>query len=110
MVSLADIKLSYTASGRLPKDFFKPLLAELEKAFGDENIYKRGVNSMIGCWFINENCRYHVTTSNDDRRLIGFDGKQLVKDAGHGYVDHIECIQLESMTSMSAILRTVRDW
>ena len=58
----------------MPKDFFKPLLPQLEEAFGDEALYKKGINSMIGCWFINDNARYHVETSNDDRRLIGFDG------------------------------------
>ncbi len=65
---------------------------------------------MIGCWHINDNVRYHVETSNDDRRLIGFDGSQYVKDAGCGYVDHFEKIQLESLSSMSAILRVVLDF
>ena len=90
--------------------FFKPLLEQLEAAFGQESLYKKGVNSMIGCWFINENYRYHVETSNDDRRLVRFDGNQYVKDAGHGYVDHIERIELLSLSNMSAILRQVLDW
>ena len=110
IITWNDIKLGYDASGHLPKDFFKPLLPQLEEAFGDEALYKKGINSMIGCWFINDNARYHVETSNDDRRLIGFDGSQYVKVAGHGYVDHIERIQLESTSSMSAILRCVLDW
>ena len=68
----------------------------------------KGVNSMLGCW--HTIVRYHVETSNDDRRLVGFDGTQYVRDAGSGYVDHIECIMLESLSSMSAILRCVLDW
>ena len=27
-----------------------------------------------------------METSNDDRRLIGFDGSQYIREAGHGYV------------------------
>ena len=82
-----DIKLGFDASGHLPKTFFKPLLKQIQEAWRDEALYKKGVNSMIGCWFINENTRYCVETSNDDRRLIGFDGHEILKDAGCGYVE-----------------------
>ena len=103
------IKLGYSSSGKLPRDFFKPLLKQLEEAFKDEAIYKKAVNSMIGCWFIDKTYRYHCETSKDDRRLIGFDGQYAIKEAGCGYVDHIEAVQLVSLTSMSPILRQVLD-
>ena len=35
-----DIKLGYSASWHLSKDFFKPLLKQLREAFGDEALYK----------------------------------------------------------------------
>ena len=39
-----------------------------------------------------------------------FDGNQYVRDAGQGFVDHIERIELLATTSMAPILRQVLDF
>ena len=40
---------------------------------------------------------------------LAFDGQYAIKEAGCGYVDHIEAVQLVSSTSMSPILRQILD-
>ena len=65
---------------------------------------------MIVNWHINDKVRYHVETSKDGRCLFGFDGAPYVTDAGLGYVDQIEKIELACMPSMSAILRVSLDF